>query len=440
MTGRRRPSSRPFRTAVLATCTAVSASLLTGCGAVPFAAGDSESAPIVVMTWAPEGTGATNMPGMPAMAQAYARWVNDSGGIHGRELKVLTCNERNDTVYAARCAREAADAKAVAVVGSYSQYGRSVMSPLEVAGIPYIGGYGVSAQEFNSPISYPVNGGQASLLAGNGRQLASVCKRVSLVRPDTIAGDELPKLFDAGLADGERGPATDVRAPEDASDYTRQVQRALDGVGADPHRYGTAQYGTELDRSACVTAALGKRTNTFFDSFRRVQEDKPRVRIASVLGSVRQSLVDSTGGSESALEGAYATGWYPAADDARWGPMYRVINRYAFDDNRIDAADPGTQTTWIAYTALRSVLKSLDKDDISARSVRKALNRGHEVDTGGLTPPLRWRFTDLLAVPGYPRIVNANVTYQVVRDGRLVAVRDGFVDVTKTLEDHTGEG
>lgn len=35
------------------------------------------------MTWAPEDTKATNMPGMPAMAQAYARWVNSRGGIRG---------------------------------------------------------------------------------------------------------------------------------------------------------------------------------------------------------------------------------------------------------------------------------------------------------------------------------------------------------------------
>ena len=35
----------------------------------------------------------TNLPGMPAMAKAYARWANASGGINGHELRVLTCNE-----------------------------------------------------------------------------------------------------------------------------------------------------------------------------------------------------------------------------------------------------------------------------------------------------------------------------------------------------------
>lgn len=432
MTGRRRPPSRLFRAAVAALCTAVGASLLTGCGGV--LSNKNDGAPITVMTWAPEGTKATNMPGMPAMAKAFTRWVNDTGGIHGRKLKVVTCNERNDAVQAARCAQQAQDEKAVAVVGSYSQYGRAFISPLEVAGIPYIGGYGVTQEEFDSPYSYPVNGGQAALLVGNGRQLASRCERTALVRPDTIAGDELPQLLNTGLKAGQRDAAHDVRASEDAGDYSDQATTALEHVGADTS-LGSAAQGASLD-SSCVTAALGNRTGTFFDSFRRVQENHPKVRIASILGGVRQALIDSTGGSSSPLEGTYATGWYPTGDDARWNPMKKVINKYAFDDNRIDPDDPGTQTTWIGYTVLRSVLMSLHADDISARTVRNELDNGHAVNTGGLTPTLRWGYDDTLHVLNYSRIVNADVTYQMVRDGRLVAVRKGFVNVSKILEQY----
>ncbi|MFI8938097.1 ABC transporter substrate-binding protein [Streptomyces syringium] len=420
MTGRRRLTTRPLRTtAISAVCVAVSAALLAGCDGLPGARGDS-GGPITVMTWAPEGTRATNMPGMPAMAGAFARWVNARGGIHGRDLKVITCNERNESVAASRCARRAVEEGVVAVVGSYSQHGRAMMSPLEASGTPFIGGYGLTDEELSSPLSYPVNGGQAALLAGNGRQLAGVCKRVALVRPDTISGDQTPGLLDAGLAAAGRPPAADLRAPEDATDYERTSTEALKAAGT--------------DGGGCVTAALGERTGTFFDSFRRQPEAGDRVRIASVLGSVKQSLVDSTGGAKSPLEGAFATGWYPAADDRRWSSMREVIDRHAFGDNRVDPADPGVQTTWVAYTALRSVLMALDADDISAHSVRTALDRGHRVGTGGLTPPLSWRYQELLAVPDYPRIVNANVTYQVVRDGRLVAVREGFTDVTRTLE------
>ncbi|MGW9041720.1 ABC transporter substrate-binding protein [Streptomyces lydicus] len=443
MTGRRRSSPRPFRRApAVATVSAVAcgaalASLLSACGSLPGSGGSEEKEPVTVMTWAPENTKATNMPGMPAMAQAYARWVNAHGGIRGHRLRVLTCNERNDSVAAAQCAQRAVDRGAAAVVGSYSQFGRQFMSPLEVKGIPFIGGYGASDEEFESPLSYPVNGGQASLLAGNGRQLARDCKRVALVRPDTIQGDQMPSLLNSGLLNGSRKPAKDIKAPEDGTDYSPQVTRALDEVGADPAAFGTAAAGGKAP-GACVTASLGDHTDAFFDSFRRLQEESPEVRVASVLGSVGQSLVNRTGGTSGPLEGADITGWYPVAADPRWKPMRRVITDYAFGDNRLDPADQGVQTTWIAYTVLRALIEQLDDEgvqDITAHNLQATLDKGDRaIDTGGLTPKLRWRDDDMLAVQDFPRIVNGMVTYQVVRGGQLVAAQDGFVNVAKTLE------
>ncbi|MFE0453431.1 ABC transporter substrate-binding protein [Streptomyces sp. NPDC058914] len=434
MTGRRRPrstflprflrSSRPARaTALSAGALAACASLAAGCGIVPGTTGGSGDDPIVVMTWAPEGTAATNKPGMPAFARAYARWVNAHGGLGGRELTVLTCNDRNDTVDAAQCARRAIKEGAVAVVGSYSQHSESFLPHLEGAGIPYIGGYGVTNAEFTSPLSYPVNGGQPALLAGLGRELAAVCGPVSLVRPDTIAGDALPVMLDAGLKAGGHEAADDQRAAEDAAEYSAQAETALEHAAAD-----------DTGEKGCVVPALGDRTGTFMDSFRRSRGDHPAVRTATVLGSVDQTVLNSTGGASSPFEGAYVTGWYPVASDTRWDAMKKVISEQAFSDTRIDAADTGVQTTWIAYTVFRQVVESLGGGEVTADSVRGALDDGLKVSTGGLTPDLRWEFTDKLASIGFPRLVNADVTLQTVRKGRLVAAKNGFVDVTKTLE------
>ncbi|MFF4182144.1 ABC transporter substrate-binding protein [Streptomyces sp. NPDC001691] len=379
---------------------------------------------------------------MPAMAKAFARWVNANGGIDGHELNVHTCNEHNTATGASDCARRAVKEKAVAVVGSYSQYGSAFMPSLEVAGIPYLGGYGISDQEFTSALSYPVNGGQAALIAGSGQQLAPDCEAVSLVRPDTIAGDVLPTLLNAGLLAAHRKPVADIRTTEDAGDYTAEAQRALAQAGADPaqvNRLGRKAAGQKA-RKGCVTAVLGDRTETFFDSFRRVESDDQKVRVASVIGSIGQPLIDRTGGKDGPFEGAYVTGWYPEADDPRWDPMKKVIREQAFGDDAIDAADAGVQTTWIAYTALKKVVESLGQDSVRAVDVVRALNKGVSVNTGGLTPDLRWRFEDMLAAPDFPRIVNRQATFQVVRDGRLVSLKKGFVDVSSTLENTAANG
>ncbi|MGI5376228.1 ABC transporter substrate-binding protein [Streptomyces sp. CA-251387] len=431
MTGRRRIRStflptftnRPVRASARTAAALVAcASLAAGCGVIPGATGGSGDGPITVMTWAPENTKATNKPGMPAFARAYARWINAHGGINGRELKVLTCNDRNDSVVAAKCAERAVDENVVAVVGSYSQYGDTFLPSLEGAGIPYIGGYGVTSAEFTSPLSYPVNGGQPTLLAGLGKELARRCGPVALVRPDSIAGDELPPLLNSGLKAGGHRAAADQLAEEDATEYGQQSLRALGYATNDPTGTG------------CVVPALGDRTTTFMDSFRRARQDYADVRTATVLGSVDQTVINANGGASGPYEGSYITGWYPVASDPRWDAMKKVISEQAFGDNRIDPADAGVQTTWIAYTVFKKVVESLGDGEVTSDTVAEALDRGLKVSTGGLTPTLQWKFRDVLAPVGFPRLANRKVTLQVVRDGRLVAARKGFIDVTKTLQ------
>ncbi|MGW4561978.1 ABC transporter substrate-binding protein [Streptomyces sp. NPDC004561] len=435
MTGRRRTrtfphsSFRPGRAAALSLgAMALCASLTAGCGVIPGATGGSGDDPIKVMTWAPQGTDATNKPGMPAMARAYAKWINAHGGIAGRKLDVLTCNDHNDSVGAAKCARYAADEGVVAVVGSYSQFGDSYLAPLEGAGIPYIGGYGVTNDEFTGSMSYPVNGGQPALLAGLGKALSAVCGPVSLVRPDSIAGDELPTMLDSGLKAGKHPDAGDQLAAEDLTEYGAQSEQAL--------RSATAG----LARKGCVVPALGDRTDIFMDSFRRARESYPSVRLATVLGSVDQTVINATGGASGPYEGAYITGWYPPASDARWDRMKKVINEEAFGDNDIDPADAGVQTTWIAYTVLKAVLDRIGDGEVSSDTVRHTLDDGLQVSTGGLTPTLSWPYEGKLAAVGFPRMVNADVTLQVVQNGQLVAARrgiggiNGIADMTQTLK------
>ncbi|MEU4147236.1 ABC transporter substrate-binding protein [Streptomyces parvulus] len=433
MTGRRPSRSahpgglrrrfRATRTGLLSAGALVAcASLAAGCGVVPGTTGGSGDDPITVMTWAPQDTGATNKPGMPALAQAYARWINDQGGLDGRRLNVLTCNDHNDSVAAAKCARLAVKENAVAVVGSYSQHADSFFPVLEGAGIPYIGGYGITNTEFTSPLSYPVNGGQPALLAGLGSTLARTCGPVALVRPDTIAGDQLPVLLDSGLTSGGHERAQDQRAAEDATEYDGQSQRALERTTTDP------------DDRGCVVPVLGDRTGTFMDSFRRARAEHPDVRTATVLGSVDQTTINASGGPSGPYEGAYVTGWYPSVSDPAWNGMKKVIKEEAFGDNDIDAADAGVQTTYIAYTVLAEVVESLGDGEVSADTVRRALDGGLKVGTGGLTPSLQWTFADKLASVGFPRLVNAEVTLQVVREGRLVSAREGAVDTTRVLQ------
>lgn len=406
---RRLPIARLLVAGALAAPAALGAA---GCGGPADAA---TSADITVMTWSPSDSGAADRPGMTALAQAIGRQVNATGGIAGHKLHVLTCNEHNTEAGADACVQQAVDAHVVAVVGSYSQWGDDILPVLENKGIPYIGGYGLSTSEFKSPNSYPVNGGTPALLAGSGRQLLTEgCHSVTVVRPDTRAGDVMFAYLARALAPAGIRPA-DIAAPEQSTDYSEVARRAV-GEDAPGH---------------CVTSALGADpTQTFLDAYRR--EPHVHTRLSSVIGSFQQSVVDATGGSSGPLGGAYATSWYPDESSRVWDGLRATARDYAPGDNSIDPSDPGVQTTWVAYRVLLEAVKRLGPQ-IDAHRLSDALDTDAPISTGGATPPLSWRLTDMLASVDTPRLVNTSVTLQSVQNGQFVQDRKGFVDVRWVL-------
>ncbi|MCG6499585.1 ABC transporter substrate-binding protein [Kitasatospora sp. A2-31] len=387
----------------------------SACGGPADAA--TKSGDLTVMTWAPSGTGSADRPGMTALAEAIGKDINTKGGLNGRTIRVLTCNEHNTAAGATACAQQAVDAKVVAVIGSYSQYGDRFMPLLERAGIPLIGGYGISQPEFSSPLSYPVAGGMPALIGGSGRQLVEAgCKSVSLVRPDTPAGDNL-----LGYLANALKPAgiklLDVKAPEQSSDYSAVIRKAV----------GKDEAGT------CMTSALAAEpTGNLLDSFRRV--GPKNTRIASVIGSVQQSVVDSTGGDGGPLAGAYVTGWFPPESARIWDSLRAVVRSDAAGGKAIDVADPGVQTTWVGYEVFRQISDRLSAAGrpVTAKTITALLDGGEQVDVG-LTPPLNWGTTNMLPSTESPRLVNTWVTYQVVKGGRLALQQPGFVDVRWVL-------
>ncbi|MDH6112342.1 ABC-type branched-subunit amino acid transport system substrate-binding protein [Kitasatospora sp. MAP12-15] len=386
----------------------------SGCGGPADAAGQAD---LTVMTWSPSATGSFDRPGMTELAGAIGRGINDQGGLDGHKVRVLTCNEHNTADGAAACAKQAVDAGAVAVVGSYSQFGENFMPALESAGIPYLGGYGLSAPEFTSPVSYPVAGGMPALIAGSGRQLAAAgCRTVSLIRPDTPAGDSLVGELASAL-----NPAgiklLDVPAQEKSTDYTATARTAIGGD----------------QPNNCVTAALSPvPTQNLLDSFRRMPHTN--TRLASVIGSFQQSVVDSTGGDSGPLGGAYATGWYPPETSKTWDPLRATVLKYAAGQAEIDVSDPGVQTTWVAYQVFQQAIDKLPAGrPITAKALRDVLDSGEQFTTGGATPPLAWGLTNMLASADSPRLVNTSVTFQLVQGGRLVEQQPGFVDVRWVL-------
>ncbi|MEV7179800.1 ABC transporter substrate-binding protein [Kitasatospora sp. NPDC093679] len=387
---------------------------LTGCAG---GAGAAENAAVTVLTMAPSGSGSADRSGSTALAEAIGRSVSAKGGFGGHRLHVLTCNEQDTAEGAAACARQAVDAHAVAVIGSYSRHAEDFMPALEAAGIPYLGGYGLSGPEFSSPLSYPVAGGTPALIAGSGRQLvAAGCKSIALVRPDNRTGDTLTRYLSGALRPAGV-PLTDVKAAEKGPDFTALARAAVGGDRKD----------------GCVTTALGvEQTRALLDAYRKLAP--ARTRLGAVLGGVQQSVVDATGGKAGPLEGALVTGWYPPESSAVWDELRHTLEGRPAD-SPVDVSDLGVQTTWVAYQVFFQAADRLASAGLplTAKTLRNQLDSGDSLDTGGVTPPLDWGMASMLPSAESPRLTNTWVTFQQVENGRLAQQQSGFVDVRWVL-------
>ncbi|MET7783843.1 ABC transporter substrate-binding protein [Streptomyces sp. NPDC005388] len=400
------------RRSAAASCLAVTGALLAaGCGGE--ASGSStettflKGTPVKVMVWNPEDTQGSAQPGVRLTAQAYEKWINANGGIKGGPLKVITCNEKNDPDEAEKCAQQAVAEKVVAVVGSYSLAGDRYMPILQKAGIPYIGGTGVSAAEFSNPLSFPVNGGTPAVFAAHGQQLVEEgCKKISGVRYDLAAAAIVSQFLTLGVTSAGGTPPKDLKVPVTATDLAPQVAAATKG-------------------SDCVSVILGTHSDLFVKSY---VQSGAKTKLGSVVGNLTPELAETTGGSGSPLEGAAITGYYPPTADAVWKDFVQAAK-----GKDIDTSNGANETTWVAFKVLTEAAKKLPTT--SSKTLVEELNTTSGIDTGGLTPPLTWKASTALPIKGLNRIHNTTATELTIRDGKIEWVKEGstFVDVRKVL-------
>jgi ABC-type branched-subunit amino acid transport system substrate-binding protein len=395
------------------TCLAAASTLLTAAcggktGSGSATASHLSGSPVKVMVWAPENTAGSAQPGIRLTAQAYADWINSHGGVKGGPLQVETCNEMNNADEAEKCAQQAVSDHVVAVVGSYSLYGDRYMPVLEKAGIPYIGGTGVSAAEFSSPMSFPVNGGTPVVFTAHGRQLVqSGCKTVTGVRYDLAAAAIVSQFLTLGVTSAGDPAPKDVKVPVTATDLAPQVATATQG-------------------GACVSVILGTASQLFVQAY---EQSGAKAKLGSVVGNLTPQLEASTGGSSGPLEGSAITGYYPPPSDPAWANFAGA----AAGNKDIDITNGADETTWVAFTVFTAAAEKLPQ--ITSQALVQELNTTTGIATGGLTPPLNWLPSTALPIKGLGRIHNTTATELTLNGGQLSWAKPGssFVDVRSVL-------
>ena len=219
--------------------------------------------PIKVMTEAPIDTNATPYPNIRDAAKFYQDWINEKGGINGRPLEVIFCDDKNDPNEAGNCARKAVEEKVVANIGSFTIDASRAIPILEENKIAWFGACcPIVDQENRSKISFPMGFVGGFPTAAAIQMVEDGCKSIATTYGDLPVADVFHGLFVNGWkAAGQTSEVKMVRTPLAPGDYSAEIAKmndpkidclfgnigeanwpsiitALNGAGASPRLYG----------------------------------------------------------------------------------------------------------------------------------------------------------------------------------------------------------
>lgn len=382
------------------------------------AEGDGEEAaapegePIKVMTIAPVNTNLPPYPNIPAAAEVYEQWINDHGGVAGRPLEVITCDDRGDPNEGANCARQAVEEDVVAVVGSFVFDASRIIPVLEESDLTWFGACcPLVAQEFTSPNSFPLGSLFPAQGTGNGWKMAQDgCVSPVVVYVDIPAGDAAHPAFLNGyeVGGGDPDAVSVVKIPLEAQDYSAQVAQATGG---------------DTD---CIAGGISDSNwATWLPAMAAAGADQ---RIYGLQGNLNGKIAEQF---PELTENGIVSNSYPNIAAPVWDDYRGALETYDAPD--LDWNSLAGLGTWTAYTAFTDIVENMS-GDITAATFFEAANTTTDLDTGGMIPVLD------LSTPwdGYggdfPRIFNRTVFFDEIHDGVLTPLDDQSYDMTGPVD------
>lgn len=387
-----------MRYLVIAVAAAVAAALAV-------AAAAATRPPIRVMTISPAVSQQSNYPEILETARVWGKWVNDNGGIKGRPVEVLTCDDHNDPNAATACARQAVARHAVALVGNYSLNADKYVPILERAQLPDVAPCCPTPREGTSPIVFNAFAGALNTV-GLAAVAGKYCKRVGAVSLDLGAyTDFFVGLGKGGLKAEGKELVGLVKVAPVATDVSPQVAQL---ANSNPD---------------CVLMLLTKQL--YFSVLGAMKQAGLHWRVFGAAGNLDSELVKAY---PDLTENAVGINIAPLHTDARWA-VYRAAWAKYSKPSKFLWEGYGPLATWIGYVIFKSVAETV-QGPLTSASLTAALRKASHVETGGLLPTLD--FTKEWAVKGFNRYTNRSFVYYTVRNHQLVPL-DGnvFHDVTE---------
>jgi ABC-type branched-subunit amino acid transport system substrate-binding protein len=366
--------------------------------------------PIKVMTVAPVDSPLPPYPNIHEAARIYGEWINDQGGINGRPLEVILCDERGDPNEAANCGRQAAEQGVVALVGSFTFDASRLIPILEENQIAWFGACcPIAANESTSPISF-VAGSNAVIPAGAAvKMVQDECLNPAVVFIDLpiidVARLQVENAFRSVGFDPAQ--AKFVLIPVAAQDVSAQVAQAIDGTD-------------------CIYGGISDSNWAAFLPAMRALGGTQRLyghqgNLNSVIAAQFPDLT----------EGGIAVNSYPNMEADMWADYREALETYNAPD--LDWNSLAGLGTWAAFTAFTEIVRGME-GEITNETFLEAASSATAVDTGGMVPVLDFT-QEWTGMDGqFPRVFNRSVAYDVIRDGKLAPINNELYDMTEAVD------
>ena len=338
-------------------------------------------------------------------AKAYESYVNARGGIAGRPLEVIVCDEQFDPAVAATCARQAVEEEVVAVVGSFTFFAESIVPVIEKSSISWFGPCcPITPSELTSKYSFPI-GNQPMYAVGAIKHAIEVdkCEKLNAV---IIDGGQvfIPPMENAMKAYGKKfGEIVIISGV--AQDYSAEVAKATAGVDC---------VATVISETPYITW-----NTAWTQSGTTARQYGPQGNLNEV----------SAKGNEESTDGDVIAGMYPDISTDAWSEFRLALDEAGLDTTTVDYNSLGGMGTWAAYVGFKMIAETIS-GEINATSFFEAASNTSSLDLGGMVPVLDFtkEWTDGLA--GYNRLFNRNVIFSVLEKGKVKPLTTEFVDVS----------
>ena len=350
-----------------------------------------------------EDTAAINYPELRVGVNGAVKAINASGGIKGRLLDPVFCNEKRDPSTAVACAQQAGASDIVSLVASAAPDANVMLPLLEASGTADFGGQGANLAEYKSSVAFMTGG--AGLDTQLGIAKAYIDDGVKSVNTMYIdAPTAVPTVIEHGLAACGVKVNAKVTVPFGDPDPSSQVAQVLQGDPGGVVAVLDAGSQTALIRG--IAAESGHR---------------PALAILDF--NLPQSQVNELG---SAANGIKVVGAFPPASATNVPGMSDFIKAMGGSSDP-DIYQPAAMTGYANVELFAAIAKTLPT--VTKSSFLSALKKG----VGPINSPFYTNFSTKspkVSVPGIGVDYGSNAWISEVENGKIQLLSNQPVDTS----------